>query len=204
MNPDYRRTTITVPNRLKERMKQAGAHVNWSAVACDAFEAKLEELGPMEEITSIDGALERMKSIKDQVSSANEPHSDGTEAGKHWAMNHATPIQLERIEGLRNEMSNDQWNDLMTSRDGFKELAKCIEPDPRPGRGHRPPPKRRRPGREGPPKLRGRGMEMDHHGPGWEREIWRSILDRRPESPEFFLGFADGALEIWKQIKDQL
>jgi hypothetical protein len=202
MNSDYRRTTITVPSRLKERMKRAGSQVNWSAIACEAFEKKLDELGPIEEITSIAGALQRMKSIADQQSSLKEPNPDGKAAGKHWAMNYAIPIQLQTMEDLKNGMSTEQWADLMTSRDGPKELARCMEPGR--GPGHRPPPKRRRPGRGGPPMRPRREPDMDHHGGGREREIWRSILDRRPESPEFFLGFAEGALEIWKQIKDQL
>ena len=35
------------------------------------------------------------------------------------------------------------------------------------------------------------------------REVWRSILDSRPEHPGFFLAFATGALEVWDQLKDQ-
>ena len=50
MKPDYGRTTITVPFELKKRMKKMRGQVNWSAVACEAFENKLEELGPVEEI----------------------------------------------------------------------------------------------------------------------------------------------------------
>ena len=42
--PDYARTTITVPLKLKRRMKALGNEVNWSAVACAAFEAKVLSL----------------------------------------------------------------------------------------------------------------------------------------------------------------
>ena len=45
---NFCRTTITVPGELKKRMKRAGSKVNWSAVACEAFETKLAEIGPIE------------------------------------------------------------------------------------------------------------------------------------------------------------
>ena len=203
MKPDYQRTTITVPVELKERMKIARALVNWSAVACEAFEEKLKEIGPIEEITSIEGALRRMQAVQQQASSP-DANPGGVDAGKQWAMNFATPTQLASLEGFRNQMSMEDWTDLMTSRDGFKELARCIEPARGARQGGRPTPKRRRSGRGGLPRHVGQGMGSVGHSQGWEREFWQSILDERPESPDFYWGFANGALEIWAQIKDQL
>jgi len=201
MNSDYQRTTITVPRELKQRMKLAGTRVNWSAVACEAFEQKLDELGPIETITSIDDAVERMRSAQSQPVSQPPVDRAGQEAGKHWALNFAIPAQLKRIEALKNELSGDDWIDLMLSREGPRELAQCIEPSLESGSKRRPPPRRRPRGADS-SKRPARGRGPDHRYP--EREIWKSILDRRPESPHFFLGFAEGALEIWKQIKDRL
>lgn len=202
MKRDYGRTTITVPFELKERMKKARAHVNWSAVACEAFEQKLEELGPIEEITSVKDALKRMQNLKES-SPSRERSPTGREAGTYWALNFARPGQLKRIEDFRNAMTNSEWEELMTSREASRELAKCIVPrdwtGPRPGRGREG---RGRAG-AGPGRHRRPRMKGDH-GPGPERDVWRSILDRRPDHREFFLGFAEGALDVWKQIKDQL
>ena len=86
----------------------------------------------------------------------------------------------------------------MTKWHGRQELAKCIvlseENFPRPERG---------PGGLGLGRHRRPRMGRGHRGPAPGRDVWRSILDRRPDHPEFFLGFAEGALKIWKQIKDQ-
>lgn len=38
------RTTITVPTHVKERMEKFKDKVNWSALASQAFEKKLDEL----------------------------------------------------------------------------------------------------------------------------------------------------------------
>lgn len=216
MRKDYGRTTITVPFDLKARMKKARAMVNWSAVACEAFERKLEELGPIEEITSVEDALKRMKSVQDLPSKSDlvEPNETGREAGKHWAMNFAKPDQLKRIEGFRAAHPNDEWNELMTSREGWMKLANCIDDPSRPMLGRRGQPgihedttfEDIRPGRH----RRRRRFEPGPGGPmpggpkpNREKEIWRSILDRRPDHPGFFLGFAEGALEVWDQLKDQ-
>jgi hypothetical protein len=199
-----------VPWELKERMKTARAYVNWSSVACDAFEQKLAELGPIEEINSVEGALARMKFLQKEGSGTSDSGcQSGKESGIHWALNLAGPSQLQRIEDFRDQIPDDQWEAYMYSRDGWVELGKCIEPrrDHRRGPGQKsieaePFPDEqwedldRTPGRH---RRSRRGK-----GPGREMDIWRSILDRRPEHPGFFLGFAEGALEIWKQIKDQL
>ena len=38
------RTTISIPKELKEQMAACNGDVNWSAVACEAFRAKLVDL----------------------------------------------------------------------------------------------------------------------------------------------------------------
>lgn len=214
MKRDYGRTTITVPWELKERMKKARAYVNWSSVACKAFEEKLTELGPIEKITSVEGALARLKGLKEEAPDETEDGAQsGKEAGKHWAMNFANPSQLQRIEDFRQQVPDDEWEAYMHSREAWVELGNCIRPihDQRRGPGSRsidvapladetweefkrPQGRHRRP-------RKGEGPTG-----GWGREmvIWFSILDRRPDHPGFFLGFAEGALEIWRQIKDQL
>ena len=104
MKRDYGRTTITVPWDLKARMKKARAQVNWSAVACDAFEQKLEELGPIEDITRLEDVVHRMKATGQECPKSNpEATESGHQSGKHWAMNFARPGQLHRIEELRDK-----------------------------------------------------------------------------------------------------
>jgi Sec-independent protein translocase protein TatA len=42
--PYFARTTITIPNDLKRRMDKLPEQVNWSGLACQAFQAKLAEI----------------------------------------------------------------------------------------------------------------------------------------------------------------
>ncbi|MFK7766662.1 MAG: hypothetical protein AB8B55_05530 [Mariniblastus sp.] len=216
MKPDYGRTTITVPFELKKRMKKLRGQVNWSAVACEAFELKLEELGPVEEIETIEDALKRMKTLNEHASPV--PDETGKSAGKHWAMNHAMPEELKRIEDYKSSMDERQWQDLMCSREGARELAILIDPragmqfppqeDHLQGPGAHgpdsPSPNRKRSRRRGPGGRQGQGGGgRKRHGFYGPMEVWRSILDSRPEHPSFFLGFAEGALEVWDKLKDQ-
>ena len=43
-------------------------------------------------------------------------------------MNYAKPNQLRRIEEFKNSMSVEEWEELMSSREGAKELAFLINP----------------------------------------------------------------------------
>ena len=192
MKPDYERTTITVPVSLKRKMKKFRSRVNWSAVACEAFEQKMEEMGPIEEITSIADAVKRLKNMKEEQPES-QTNQNALEAGRHWAMNYATRTQLGAIEALHDKVSDD-WEAYLLSPEGWHELTLCIDPDS----GDRPTRTRRR--HRGPRGHEPRGGG----GPGRSRGVWRAILDQRPDSKDFFLGFANGAIEVWKEIKDQL
>lgn len=159
--------------------------MNWSAVACDAFEAKLEEMGPIEEITSIEGALKRIKNIsveKDQ--NYEQGLSSGEEVGRHWALNTATPEQLKRIEELKAKIEDDsdtQWNEYLTEGHGRRRLAKCVgfgmdfsdqffggrgrgEHGPKSGRGRGSGPRRRGHGGKGGHGRGGHGARREGMG----------------------------------------
>jgi len=47
--PGYTRTTISVPADLKGRMNKVKEDVNWSALACQAFQGKLAEIAAKKE-----------------------------------------------------------------------------------------------------------------------------------------------------------
>lgn len=168
---EYGRTTITVPSELKQRMKAVGDYVNWSAVACKAFDAKLNELLQQEEIENLDQVVERMRKLTAERSDSEECRT-GFETGKRWAMNRATPTQLASLEAFRDEMSESEWRDTLNRRGGVRKLTRCLmQEEPERGRG---------------------------------RRFWKEILDEKPEHPDFFIGFADGALDIWKAVKDRV
>lgn len=168
---EYGRTTITVPCELKKRMKSVGDYVNWSAVACKAFDAKLQELVQQETIESLDQVVERLRKLNAERDDS-EDRRGGFDAGKRWAMNRATPAQLASLETFRNEVSESEWRELFNHRAGVRKLTRCLMQE-EPGRGR-------------------------------ARMFWREVLDEKPEAPDFFAGFAEGALEIWKAVKDRL
>ncbi len=171
---EYGRTTITVPCDLKQRMKSVGDYVNWSSVACKAFDAKLQDLVQQEEVENLDQVVERLRKLNAERTES-ETSKAGTEAGKHWAMNRATPAQLETLENFRDEMSASQWRELFQHRKGVRELTHCL--------------------------MHG-GDRAPRRGGG--RMFWRQILDERPDNPDFFAGFADGAIEVWRAVKDRV
>ncbi|TWU39078.1 hypothetical protein Q31b_41600 [Novipirellula aureliae] len=215
----FSRTTITVPCELKKRMKRAGSLLNWSAIACEAFETKLEEIGPFEEITSIDGAVRRLKASTESEPATEAVHSEsGAAAGRHWALNLANAEQLSALEEFHCEAADENWSELLHSREGWLELTRRIatdeaieaamEEESEHGHGHRRHHRgggrdhgRRGRGR-GPGGRRSGGQHKRHHFRA--RAFWRSVLDERPSEPGFFCSFADAALDVWKQVKPQL
>ena len=168
---EYGRTTITVPCELKKKMKSVGDYVNWSAVACKAFEAKLHDLVQQEEVENLDQVVQRLQKLVAERTDSEE-HQSGFAAGKHWAMNRATPAQLMALETFRGEVSESEWQKMFQHRSGVRSLPQCLMQEPLGG---------------------GRG-----------RMFWREILDQKPDGPDFFTGFAEGALEIWSAVKDRV
>lgn len=179
---EYGRTTITVPRHLKKRMKRVGVSVNWSGVACEAFERRLSEIEQVEQVTTIEGAVARMKQLHSQQENSGEFEA-GREFGKRWALNNATPQQLADLEAMRFEFDSDEWLEFFSDRRAVRKLTMCLLPEAVRGR---------RRGRNG-PEVRG------------IRLFWREVFGgRRPESFEVFPGFVDGALEVWGEVKSHL
>ncbi len=177
-NPSYSRTTITVPRQLKRRMKAVRDAVNWSAVACEAFAAKLAELAKQEECTSTQDVVERLRKLK-SADTENASYREGAAQGRRWAMNTATPDQLERLDAFRNEMSSADWKCRLETKEGCRELIRRIDPSTAPGAAG---------------------------GRGRERAFWRDLFDPRSmaDIPSFFRGFAEGAIAVWRDVRDQL
>ena len=139
----YVRTTITVPHQLKRRMQRVRT-VNWSAVACQAFEATLSELSKrpgertMPETPSMDDAFERLRRLKNLPEASENPQDfqDGFQWGRHWAMATATPQELRRLEAF-NEHVGPQWPvfDARGGKEIMKRIALAVtgtaEPTPR-------------------------------------------------------------------------
>lgn len=122
--PNYARTTISIPRPLKKRMKEAQHHVNWSAVACQAFRAKLDELEEVAEPQNIQQVVQRLRR---QQRAGAELSAGGRDQGRRWAMSRATLDELRRLEAFRVRHEDDAWRALLLGEDGWRELARQIE-----------------------------------------------------------------------------
>jgi hypothetical protein len=148
--------------------------VNWSAIACQAFEDRLGEIAAKKEMKNMEDVVERLR--KSRRESDSEQYRSGRQAGKLWASDWADAVQLKRIERLhdtlRHGLSYD-WDWWFTSTDQRfvpRSFAEEIEPD------------------------------------NEYREFWQVISDTDPDnlSDEFVKGVAEGALDVWLEVKDLL
>ncbi len=181
------RTTISVPQDLKKQMEAISEPVNWSGVACDAFRVKLAEISRKKENHEMSDVIERLRASKRESQGAEYQH--GSSCGQDWARNWAEAVELERLERLHDERSDGRrscnWNDFFDSTVGTfrystaERLYFDIHPE----------------------------VEED-----WEqaREFWEVAVGHDGEakalleSDDFLRGFAEGALDVWLAVKDQL
>ena len=178
------RTTITVPQDLKARMDTVNEPVNWSALACRAFEAKLGEIAARKAKMTMDNqtAVERLRALKQQEE--GQAFRNGVEAGIEWAKVEATPKELTRLR---------RWHDEC---DGVLEWELFFE-EVRPNA----------PVREPYERLYFRLHPEDRSERPSAKGFWKKILgDRAHEAddPMFVRGFAEGALEWWAEWEHQL
>jgi len=174
------RTTISIPRQLKTRMDQAGEELNWSAIACAAFEAKLDEVGRKRRGTSQEGTLERLRASRRRADDAD--YQAGEAEGVSWVDRVAEVAELRRLEEWRAACGTD-WDDVFAEGDDTRPYAAgellhfAIRPDER----------------------------GDRHA---ARTFWDELLRDGEQGvaprPSFVRGFAEGALARWQALKDQL
>ena len=172
----HARTTITVPADLRARMDAVGEDVNWSALACQAFEQKLAEIIKRKGTSDMTEVVDRLRVSKCKFES--EQYQTGHQAGQAWAKDTAEVVELIRLEYWRNQYASD-WDRI------FQDSANVALPaaDYFVSAIQAEPPVKRRD----------------------VRDFWESVDPGTP-SPvgEFVHGFADGALSVWDKVKDQL
>jgi len=101
------RTTISVPHDLKRRMDKVAEEVNWSALACQAFQDKLAGIAAnKEKVMSQILSEEERKKVAERIrsSEAVEGRADyraGHAYGVSWAKDHGEAEQFRRFESGR-------------------------------------------------------------------------------------------------------
>lgn len=170
------RTTISVPRDLKRRMDKVTEDVNWSAIACQAFEQKLGEIASKKEKKEMNDVIQRLRASK--IESDNQCYASGYAEGQDWAANIAAADELHRLKRLKEQCSGNDWHTIFSATGQWDPsfLSNAIAPD-----------------------TKDTKFAFD--------EFWEMCLGDNSEriwEPEFAKGFADGAIDVWSKVKDQL
>jgi hypothetical protein len=178
---EFVRISLTIPATLKEELDKYAANENWSAWATECFRLRLLGIKSKQRMgRDMKNIIERLRgtAMLEEVTD----YDRGNAAGRKWAENQATAGQLLRLAAF---------------------CPRAFGP------------KRSAGTRRGWP---GRLYEVMYGERSSEKEImqfWESSVEKSDvpflfepdlnEGPtEFMRGFVDGALELWKTVKDQL
>ena len=174
------RTTISIPADIKRRMNNVKEDVNWSAIACRAFESKLAEIATRKERKTMQDVIDRLRESKRQSEGAD--HADGFVTGKDFAMHRAEAHELQALEALQRRTHD--WDGYFTQPEGSGALGLAdllyLEIIP----------------------------ESEQNGRDGSAEFWDFAIgadvDRYRLSPTWLKGFAEGALDVWEDVKSKL
>jgi hypothetical protein len=112
------RTTISIPQDLKERMEAIKDQANWSAVAARAFEAELGRIAMKRSRSmSREDVIKRLQAALKQE--AGQSVAVGTGHGRRWAELRATPKDLRRL--MRLFEASREW-------ESFADLHRALDP----------------------------------------------------------------------------
>jgi hypothetical protein len=173
------RMSIYIPPDLRARMDKVKEPVNWSAVACRAFEDKLGEIAAKKEKKTMSDVADRLRASMRE--DEGEQYQDGFQAGKEWAESTATARHLKRLEAFKKEIDRsglrwETWFDG-NDRDAFcpgEKLADIIE-----------------------------GGDLGRNG---MHEFWVNDLgdDKMITEAAWLRGFCEGALDVWEAVQNEL
>jgi hypothetical protein len=187
----YSRTTISVPGDLKRRMDAVKEPVNWSALACRAFEDKLAEIATKSEQNGLEAIIKRLRATNPDLL-----YQQGHEDGRRWASEQARCDDLVRLERFHDrKRAAGEWEKFF-DRTVDKELSlgqclmKCICPELPAG------------------DLGTGNIYFDYDAwCGVCKDFWKSFVgdeDSKVNNPSYVRGFAEGALALWLEVKDRL
>ena len=175
--PNTIRTTISVPRELKGRMDKVKEDVNWSALACQAFQEKLAGIATRKEKREMKDVIERLRASKRK--SGSEDFQEGYQAGREWAEKHAEAVELEQLGTL-----NDRWDwSFLGEDDTVFTVAEALFFEWQPERD----------GDRAASKV------------FWECAVGDDeSAERNLCNAEFLKGFCEGALKVWETVESQL
>jgi hypothetical protein len=167
---------ISVPDRLKSRMDAVEEKVNWSALACRAFEAKLAEVATRKGAAkmSTQDAIDRLRAS--QAQEEDEGRAAGTAEGMAWAKARATAGQLRRLAEARDSVHDWYFEE------GLQPGSACsafyfIVNDTNPT-----------------------DADWSEINEFWERAVGDDV----EITDEYVQGFAEGACAVWDEVSEHL
>ena len=89
------RTTISIPQDIKDQMDTVKEQANWSAVATGAFEEKLGQIAAQKIEKSMEDVIQRLRASKRETETRYT--NEGLKAGKEWAINDASWSSLRDV-----------------------------------------------------------------------------------------------------------
>jgi hypothetical protein len=186
------RLSITLPTDLRRQMRRLDGEVNWSAVAAEAFQRKLEELKavPRSEPESparlrterLDGTSME-EGIEDPKLLRERDLRRGREGGRIWAENEATPAWFARLEAVAGRVREFCVNGDF-SEDAVELLTPLLDDL----------------------FLRFVGKR------DWNRQTWLwsrfdSVQHTFPDPsapPAYIQGFVLGAMDVWEKSREKV
>jgi hypothetical protein len=129
---------------------------------------------PCEELGSMKDVFSRLRASKQKQSETD--HREGFEAGRKWAWQTAEARELENLQAVKDGQDWDERfiENKMTVYGPHEVFVFTIQPE----------------------------NDGDRRS---AREFWESIVgnDKTPVT-DFVRGFADGAIKVWGEVKDEL
>jgi hypothetical protein len=156
--------------------------VNWSAIACAAFNQELRRLIELRHIKSAEDVVHRLRASKQ--ASTDQSYNDGFGSGQTWAKEKAAALELEGLTGFRDAMQELEWDRWFTSES--------------PTSSHRV------------HEQLYFKMHPEHEGKhGAAVQFWDMLVGEERASGlstegAFVRGFAEGAIAVWKEVRDKI
>lgn len=171
--------SIYVPDEMKARMDETDDRANWSATAQRAFEIELGHLESAQEIGSMTDVIERLRASKEVSTKASQ--DDGRTAGQEWAKKIAEWEQLKRLAGLDAESLYEGYAEY-PDWSAREFVTTTILGD----------------------SLEGRHVFRDNDEMAHIYRVPHPELVDATLTVDFFVGFVEGASEVWDEIKDEV
>jgi hypothetical protein len=176
------RTTISIPTDLRARMDKVQENMNWSAIACSAFEIELGRIAARRQVKDIEDVVQRLRASKQE--STDQSYNDGFESGQAWAKSKATALELERLTRFRDAMQELEWERCFTS-ESQASVPKIYE------------------------QLYYK-MHPEHEGESgaavrfWDMVVGETRADGLATEGAFVRGFSEGAIAVWKEVRHKI